>query len=190
MEKVPAPSPRGDRKVIERNRRSQMRALYSNLNSLVPHQSSREVISVSDQLGEATDYIKKLQIRLEKMKEKKLDLMGTDSSTKRNNFDYGGLINNNRGIIMNGSKSPRIEIHQMGSALSVSVITGLDCHFIFNEFIRILHQEQADIVNASYSVLQDTVFHTIHCQIGECGNRAERISERLKRFVSGSGGAF
>ncbi|XP_028777429.1 transcription factor bHLH162-like [Neltuma alba] len=182
MDNIPASSSGGDRKVIERNRRSQMRALCSQLSSLVPRQSSAEVISLSDQLGEATTYIKKLQIKLEKMQERKLSLMGINNEP---NFS-GNLSNNDGGMIM-GSKSPKVEIHQMGSALEVCVITGLDCQFIFNEFVRILHEEQADVVNASYSVVQDTVFHTIHCQIGECGNRAERISERLKRFAYGSG---
>ncbi|XP_054800709.1 transcription factor bHLH162-like [Prosopis cineraria] len=181
MESVPGASSRGDRKVIERNRRSQMRALYAKLNSLLPHQSSRESISLPDQLDEATTYIKKLQIRLEKLKEKKLNLVGTDN--KRN--AHGSQIHNG-GMIL-GSKSPKVETHQMGSALEVSVITGLDCQFIFNEFIRILHEEEAEVVNASYSVVHDAVFHIIHCQIGEYGNRAERMSERLKRFVYGSG---
>lgn len=81
------------------------------------------------------------------------------------NSNYASLVNNNNREIIMGSKSPKIEIHQMGSALSISVITALDCQFIFNDVIRILHEEQADIVSASYSVLQDAVFHTIHCQV-------------------------
>ncbi|XP_054800313.1 transcription factor bHLH162-like [Prosopis cineraria] len=187
MESIPASSSGGDRKAIERNRRSQMRTLCSQLSSLVPRQSPGEVISVSDQLGEAVTYIKKLQMKLEKMKEKKLSLMGI--SDEETNVDE--RQKKKRGIVM-GSKSPQVEIHQMGSTLEVSVISGLDCQFIFNEFIRILHEEEADVVNASYSVVQDTVFHAIHCQIGECDDsRSGRISERLKRFVYGSGsGAF
>ncbi|XP_028777428.1 transcription factor bHLH162-like [Neltuma alba] len=184
MENVPGTSSRCDRKVIERNRRSQMRALYSRLSSLVPRQTSKELISLPDQLGEATNYIKKLQIKLEKMQEKKLSLM--EINNEPDISVSGRLSYNNRGIIK-GSKSPKVEIHQMGSTLEVCVITGLDCQFIFNEFIRILHEEQADILSASYSVVQDTVFHNIHCQVGECGNRAGRISERLRRFVYGSG---
>ncbi|KAI9120850.1 hypothetical protein K1719_007883 [Acacia pycnantha] len=183
MENIRGTSSRGDRKMIERNRKSHMRALCSQLSSLVPHQTSKEIISLPDQLGEATNHIKKLQIKLEKMRNKKLSLMGINN----NEPDISGRQRyNNRGMVM-GSKSPKVEIHHMGSTLIVSVITGLDCQFIFNEFIRILHQEQADVVNASYSVVQDPVFHTIHCQIGECGERAGRISERLKRFMYGSG---
>ncbi|XP_054800732.1 transcription factor bHLH162-like [Prosopis cineraria] len=176
--KIQAASSRGDRKIIERDRRTQMRALYSKLNSLLPHQSSTELVSQSDQLEEAANYIKKIQIKLEKLNEKKLSLMGIENE----------LSNTcNRGTIILESKSPKVEIHQMGSALEVSVITGLDCQFIFNEFISILHEEEADVVHASYSVVHDAVFHTIHSQIGDGGNRAGRISERLKRFAYGSG---
>jgi len=46
MENNPSSS-RTDRKTIERNRRNQMKALYSQLNSLVPHQSSRVSIPPS-----------------------------------------------------------------------------------------------------------------------------------------------
>ena len=64
-----------------------------------------------------------------------------------------------------GFKSPRIEIQQMGSALVVVLITGLDSQFMFSETIRVLHEEGVDIVNASYNVIEDAVFHSIHCQV-------------------------
>ncbi|TKY71709.1 Transcription factor bHLH36 [Spatholobus suberectus] len=173
MENNPSPS-RVDRKFIERNRRNQMKALFRKLNSLVPHQRSKESISLPDQLEEATNYIKKLQINVEKMKDKKDMLLGIERSNARMN---GGK---------NGLKSPRIEIQQMGSALEVILITGLDSQFMFSETIRVLHEEGVDVVNASYKVIGDAVFHSIHCQDGESANGAARISERLKNFIHDS----
>ncbi|KAJ9168827.1 hypothetical protein P3X46_020311 [Hevea brasiliensis] len=168
-------SSRTDRKTIERNRRNQMKALYSKLNSLVPRQSSRESLSLPDQLDEAAKYIKKLQTNLEKMKERKESLMGTQ---ERPNTSVSS------GATMR-LRYPKIEIHEIGSALEVVLITGLDSQFMFNETIRVLHEEGAEIVNASFSVLDDTVFHTIHSKVGDsfpfCG--AASISERLKKFV-------
>ena len=64
-----------------------------------------------------------------------------------------------------GLKSPRIEIQQMGSALEVVLITGLDSQFMFGETIRVLHEEGVHVVNASYNVIEDEVFHSIHCQV-------------------------
>lgn len=123
----------------------------------------QELTSLPDQLDEAVTYIKKLQISLEKMKEKKNSLMGTERTTY-SHYSNAGSFSNSRGAIMS-LKSPHIEIHEMGSALEVVLITGLDCQFMFNETIRVLHEEGADIVNASFSAAEDTIFHTIHCQV-------------------------
>ncbi|WVZ22987.1 hypothetical protein V8G54_001531 [Vigna mungo] len=165
MENNPSSST-SDRKLIERNRRNQMKDLFSKLNSVLPHQSSR--------IGKAIDYIKNLQIKLEKMKEKKNNL--TD-------------IVRSRTATMNMElKSPQFKIQQMGSVLEVVLVTGLDFHFIFNETIRVLQEEGSDIVNASYTVVENAVLHKIHCQVDESANGASRISEKLKNLCQWSVG--
>ncbi|KAK8514045.1 hypothetical protein V6N11_064672 [Hibiscus sabdariffa] len=142
-----------------------MKALCFKLNSLVPHQSSREAASLPDQLDEAVNYIKSLKANLERMKEKK-----------------DGLT---------GSKSPQIQIQEMGSSsLVIAVNTGSNSQFIFNETIRLLHDERAEIANANFSVVDDdTVLLTIHFSTGEASPdyRAARISERLNKFVQDAG---
>ncbi|XWS15749.1 hypothetical protein CRYUN_Cryun34aG0028700 [Craigia yunnanensis] len=172
MENNPSSS-RTDRKLIERNRRNQMKALYSRLNSLVPHHNSREPASLPDQLEEAANYIKRLQTNLERMKERKDSLMGVEISTNTTRSS-------------SGPKSPEIQIHEMGSSLVIGLTTGANSQSIFNETIRILHEEGAEVVNASFSVVDDTVFHTIHLTVGETAPdyRATRISERLTNFVN------
>ncbi|KAK8349477.1 hypothetical protein E1A91_A06G135100v1 [Gossypium mustelinum] len=158
-----------DRKFIERNRRIQMKALYSKLNSLVPHHSSREAISLPDQLDEATNYIKRLKANLERMKEMKDGLRGLEERG-----------NTSRSY---GSKSPQIQIQEIGSSLAIALNTGFNSQFIFNETIRIVHEERAEVVNANFSVVDDdTVFHTIHLKTGE-PSTAARISQRLNKFV-------
>ncbi|KAG8385547.1 hypothetical protein BUALT_Bualt03G0056500 [Buddleja alternifolia] len=179
-------STKADRKTIEKNRRNQMKALYSQLTSLVPHQAPRvlqnipftpflEMISVSDQLEGATNYIKKLQVNLEKMKLKKKCLMGVGVSANSNSSSNNG-----------GAKLQNVDVRVKGSALEVVLITGLiNCQFMFSETIRVIHEEGADVVSASFSLQDNTVFHTIHSKIGDCGQEyvATRISERLRKFV-------
>lgn len=123
----------------------------------------QEVTSLTDQLDEAANYIKKLQTSLEKMKEKKHSLIGTE---RANMMSSTGPTTSSSGVPM-GVKSPQIEIRQMGLALEIVLITGLDFQFMFNEIIRALHEQGADIVNASFSVVEDTVFHTIHSQVSK-----------------------
>ncbi|KAG6638650.1 hypothetical protein CIPAW_10G049700 [Carya illinoinensis] len=163
-----------DRKTIERNRRNQMKALYSELNSLVPHQNSREGTSLPDQLDEAVTYIKKMQINLEKMNEKKDSLMGIDQKPNAGT--------NGSGMTLTAQlRSPQIEISEIGSALQVVLITGSDFKFMFNETIRVLHEEGAEIVNANFTIVDDIVYHTIHAK-SALGYEAARISERLKKI--------
>ncbi|XP_058752676.1 transcription factor bHLH162-like isoform X2 [Vicia villosa] len=119
-----------------------------------------------DRVEEATNYIKKLQISLEKMKEKKKFLLEIQRQKKL--------------MLL---KSPKIEIQQIGLTLEVVLITGLNSQFLLNETIRILNEEGVDIVNASYKVNEDTVFHSIHSQVQEFGNESARISERLNKFM-------
>ncbi|XP_048491256.1 transcription factor bHLH162 isoform X2 [Beta vulgaris subsp. vulgaris] len=144
-----------DRKTIEKNRRNHMKGLYSQLNSLVHHDvsSSRDSLPLPDQIDEATKYIKKLEENVMNLKEKKDSLVGVD-----------GKYSNIRGYSLN---SPvQIEVHEKGSAVEVILVTGLECQFVFTEAMRIVHEEHAEVVNASYSVVGTTVFHSIHAKGG------------------------
>ncbi|KAI5657097.1 hypothetical protein M9H77_25890 [Catharanthus roseus] len=171
MEQNPSSSCKVDRKTIEKNRRNHMKSLFSNLSSLVPHHS-REVLSLPDQLEEATNYIKKLQIKLERMRERRDNLAGS----VRMSSDAKARL-----------KRPRIEVNEMGgSVIEVILITGSDCQFMFTEVIRVLHEERAEIVRANYSVKDNTVFHIIHSKIAEFEayyGSAARVSERLRKIV-------
>lgn len=127
--------------------------------------------TLPDQLDEAANHIKQLRTNLEKMKEKKDSLMGIekpDAST-------------NRGMIV-GLRSPQIEIQEIGFVLKVVIITGLDFHFVFKETIRVLHEEGAEVIHAGFSVVEDTVFHTIHAKVGRF-NCFSLISGRLLRKI-------
>ncbi|PSS24634.1 Transcription factor bHLH36 like [Actinidia chinensis var. chinensis] len=169
-------NPRTDRKTIEKNRRNHMKDLCSKLHSLVPHHhTSREAMSLADHLGEASNYIKNLEKHLEKMRQKRDRLTGI---AKQNIASMSCAANV-------GLRPPQVEVHEMGSALEVVLVTGLNYKFMFKETIRLLHEEGAEIVNAGFSVVDDTVFHTIHSKVGESGlgSGAARISERLKKFA-------
>ncbi|KAF4356233.1 hypothetical protein G4B88_002845 [Cannabis sativa] len=196
-----------DRKITERNRRNQMKILYSNLNSLLPphnnnsqqqqqqtkRDSSVSSTSLPDQLDEAAKYIKKLQISIERMKEKRNSLLIDHNHNHNHNYDYDDHSNGNgNGNGNNGDgddmKLPHIEIHEMGLAVEIVLITGLDFKSLFYQTIRILHEEGFDILNASFYVSQNTVFHTIHSQKGEFASAtvgaSSRISERLNNFIN------
>ncbi|XP_042520947.1 transcription factor bHLH162-like [Macadamia integrifolia] len=166
--------PRTDRKTVERNRRNHMKTLYSNLSSLIPNQSSKEM-PLPEQLEEATNYIKRLENKLERLKEKKEHLMGIERLSK----------SMNSGMMVKLTAPPHIEIHDMGSALGVILVSEFDTQFMFYEIIRLLQEEGADVVSAKFSAVNQTYFHTIHSEVGESSldSGAARISNRLTKFV-------
>ncbi|MCD9638880.1 hypothetical protein HAX54_023044 [Datura stramonium] len=178
-------SSKADRKTIEKNRRNQMKDLYMKLNSLVHHDHhSKEFSSLPDQLEEAANYIKKLQVDLEKMRLRKQSLTAAGTRIISSNSSSTTAT----GRMERTLPLPHIEIHSVDSALEVALITELDYHFMFNDIIRMLNEEGVQVVNASYTLLGDTIFHTIHSKVGESTTSsgygaAARISEKLKQFV-------
>lgn len=121
----------------------------------------QEAIPLPNQLEEATNYIKKLQMKLEKMKEKKESLL--IANNHRLNF-----IKYRKMIERSSKSSPWFEIREVGTiALQVVLRTELDSEFSLTHIIRLLNEEGADIVNANYTVLEDVVIHTIHCEVSK-----------------------
>ncbi|KAI4333951.1 hypothetical protein L6164_018699 [Bauhinia variegata] len=167
-----------ERRIIEKNRRNQMKILYSKLNSLLPSYNSKETLPLPDQIDEAISYIKSLETKVKVAKEKKESLTRKRSHTCcSSSFETMGSL-----------KSPKIEIHEVGSSLQIVLISGLDSQFIFYEIIRILHEENIDVVSANSSLAGNSMSHVVHAQIGESSHQfgATKVSERLKRFVYGS----
>ncbi|KAJ0239385.1 Transcription factor bHLH162 [Hirschfeldia incana] len=172
-----------DRKTVEKNRRIQMKALYSELNSLLP-QTSRESLPLPDQLDEAANYIKKLQVDVEKKKERKRKLVATSALEKFNST--GSSLMSSSVDVSVLTKLPRIEIQETGPVLHIFLVTSLEYKFMFHEITRVITEESGvEITNAGYSIVDDAVFHTIHCKMEDCDYGAgSRISESLKKLVN------
>ncbi|XP_068337097.1 transcription factor bHLH162-like [Pyrus communis] len=180
-----------ERRVVEKNRRNLMKLLYSNLFSLLPNQNPKEPLTLPEQIDEAINYIKSKESKLQKSREKKESLVGTRKRSHATSFiNAESMEPKNLSIeSVRSTKAPQIQIHETGSTVEVVLTTGLDNHqFIFYEILRILDEEQADVVHASFSTLRDTVFHVVraemHKSVLDFG--AARITEKLNRFVNGS----
>ena len=115
----------------------------------------QEAIPLPDQIDEAVNYIKSLQAKLEKSKKNKETLSGTRKRphTCTNESNISTL------------KSPKIEIHEMGRALNVTLVTGHDDKFIFHEIIRLIHEEGVEVLSANFSVIGNSIFHAIHAKV-------------------------
>ncbi|PSS05709.1 Transcription factor bHLH36 like [Actinidia chinensis var. chinensis] len=169
-------TPKIERRLVEKNRRNHMKSLYSNLYSLLPNHVTKKVVPLPHQIDEVVSYIRSLQTKLEKSKERKETLSGTRKKLR-------ACINES----IPSLPSPKIEIHEMGYALNVTLVTGYDDKFLFHEIIRLIQEEGAEVLNANFSAVGNSIFHAVHAKAGEFMPNliVERVSSRLKEFVNG-----
>ncbi|WOK97782.1 transcription factor bHLH162 [Canna indica] len=165
------------RKIVEKNRRMQMKTLCMKLSSLIPKEhntSPKDMLTQQDHLEQATSYIKKLQKKIETMKQRRVPRMNIKESGK----DIGG------GLTM-GFQLPVVEVRHDDSNMEVVLISGLEKRFMFHEVISIIEEEGAEVINASFSVVGEKIFHIIHSQAisSRLGLEASRVTERLKKLL-------
>lgn len=165
-----------DRKTVEKNRRIHMKSLCFKLGSLIPKEekNTKDTISQHDHLEQAAVYIRNLKARIEKLKQRKKHAMGGESDDRQAECqvaDEFGL--------------PVIEVRCRESVLEVVLVTEQRKKFMFYEVIGVLTKEGAEVVNASFSVVSDKIFYTIHSQANssKIGLDASRVSERLKELM-------
>ncbi|KGN43623.1 transcription factor bHLH162 [Cucumis sativus] len=166
-----------ERRIIEKNRRNQMKNLCDQLKSLVPQQDSKEVsLALPDQIDVAIKYIKDLEKRVNSAKEKKNRLQGKNKSAI--NMDSSSSSSSS-------SSSPQLKINQMGKSLEIILSSGNDNQYLLCETLRILEEEGTEVVSASFSVSGNSVFHTIHAQLGDSMVEfgMTKATERLTRLV-------
>ncbi|THU45187.1 hypothetical protein C4D60_Mb02t15280 [Musa balbisiana] len=162
---------KAERKMAEKYRRLHMKTLYSKLSSIIPAEhrtTAKDIMTKQDNLDQATSYIKYLRERIEKLKQRRL----VQTSTARNEMGTGYLL-------------PIIEVKHQDLNLEILVISGANKSFMFHEVINVLEEEGAQVIHASFSVVGDKIYHTIHSQAvsTRIGLEASRVSERLKELV-------
>lgn len=107
-----------------------------------------------DQIDEAINYIKSLETKLKMYEEKKESLMGRKRSSPCTNIEATA-----------NPRAPQIEVREMGSTLQIVLITRPDNQFLFSEVIHILYEEQAEVLNASYSASGDSILHVVYAEV-------------------------
>lgn len=119
----------------------------------------QEPLSLPEQIDEAINYIKTLESNMQKLKQKRDNLK---IGRKRS---YELCSSTRSAAATSTAKSPQIQIQWIGSTLEVVLGTGLHNQFIFYDIIRILDQEQADVVHASFSASGDSILHLVRAEV-------------------------
>ncbi|KAK1302174.1 hypothetical protein QJS10_CPB12g00938 [Acorus calamus] len=125
-----------------------------------------------DRLDKTTEYIQSLQDKLKVLKERKEYII----------YGSGGTSSS---ALATMATPPHIEIHDLGPAMEVIAISSPSERFVFYDMVIVLEEEGVEVLNASFSVLDDKVFYTVHSLVPESRSEFEmsRILERLKRLI-------
>ncbi|XP_062119542.1 transcription factor bHLH36-like [Humulus lupulus] len=145
---------------IEKQRRQEMSNLYASLRSLIPLQYLKGKRSTSDQMHEATKYIKDLEIKIEKMSAKRDSLKKLSdpsdiiaSHDQNNNFEK--------------LESTKISLRHCGKTRSVEVLvnTAFSSEGLSLErILRALAAEGFDVISCVSAKVNQRFLHTIQSQ--------------------------
>ncbi|XP_052140983.1 transcription factor bHLH168-like [Oryza glaberrima] len=185
-----------ERKDVEKNRRLHMKGLCLKLSSLIPAaaprrhhhhystssssppSSTKEAVTQLDHLEQAAAYIKQLKGRIDELKKRKQQAAALTTSTS--NGRGGGM--------------PVVEVRCQDGTLDVVVVSEAigeerererERAVRLHEVIGVLEEEGAEVVNASFSVVGDKIFYTLHSQAlcSRIGLDASRVSHRLRNLL-------
>ncbi|CAM0879385.1 unnamed protein product [Alopecurus aequalis] len=180
-----------ERKDVEKNRRLHMKGLCLKLSSLVPptsthhirhypsnsnSSSNKDTITQLDQLDSAAAYIKQLKGRIDDLKRRK----------ERGVAGAGCSSSSSAGNNKASTALPVIEVRHQESTLDVALVSEAGKPFKLHEVIAVLEQEGAEVVSASFSLVADKIFYTLHSQAlcPRIGLDADRVSHRLHALAA------
>ncbi|XP_062191458.1 transcription factor bHLH167-like [Phragmites australis] len=186
-----------ERKDVEKNRRLHMKGLCLKLSSLIPpaakHASllseaasaaaasnpNKDTVTQLDHLDNAAAYIKQLKERIDELKRRKES--GGHGGFRSSSYEGTSATAATTGAV----RMPVIEVRYQHATLDVVLISEAGRPFKLHEVITVLEQEGAEVVSASFSVIGDKIFYTIHSQAlsSRIGLEPSRVSERLQDLL-------
>ncbi|GJS13121.1 putative reverse transcriptase domain-containing protein [Tanacetum coccineum] len=160
-----------ERKVIEKNRRNEMKFLYSQLLSLLPdHVTSKGCSQMSDRVNNAIQYIQILKVNLAKSKDKKEALLN-----RKRLHAYAS----SESQVISTSQSLNIQIHDISPDVDVVLITGLKDHSIYCDILRFLDEYSTEIeITEMYKRLNELFVRSSSTRASSCMVDKEIINLR------------
>ncbi|KAI4964273.1 hypothetical protein ZWY2020_006775 [Hordeum vulgare] len=186
-----------ERKDVEKNRRLHMKGLCLKLSSLIPAASphhhlrhyspssssssppstNKDAATQLDQLDSAAAYINQLRARIDGLKRRKQAALSGGCSSSVSAGDYKPQT---------AAALPVIEVRHRDGTLDVALASEAGRPFRLHEVIAVMEQEGAEVVSASFSVVGDKIFYTVHSQAlcPRIGLDAGRVAHRLRGLAA------
>ncbi|XP_074318979.1 transcription factor bHLH36-like [Silene latifolia] len=143
---------------IERQRRMEMSSLFDSLRSVIPPNDSKGRKSITDQLEEATNYIKDLEKNVKELGDKRDQLKQSIQSSSSGRYELGGS---------SGSSPPyTVAIRQFVGGLEIEISVKYDENeFLLSTAIQVALEEGLDVVSSTSAKFHERFIHSIQCEI-------------------------
>ncbi|KMT10566.1 hypothetical protein BVRB_5g116890 isoform A [Beta vulgaris subsp. vulgaris] len=181
---IPSSSKRLEKSIAQKSWRNRITELCSDLTSIIPpqHFQSKNMVSQADQIEQATNYIVELRERVDNLNKSKeqLKLLVNQEETSIN--QQNAILND---ATVANPRFPIVEVKDLGSSLAVQLVIEQGYDIKLHEIIRVLEDEGAEVVNATYSTSGNNIIHTLHAKArsSRVGVEASRVYERLHDLV-------
>ncbi|KAK9672709.1 hypothetical protein RND81_12G118900 [Saponaria officinalis] len=142
----------------ERQRRQEMSTLFDSLRSVIPahHLKGR---SITDNLGEATNYIKDLEKNVKELGEKRDELKKSiRSTTSSSNRELGGSSNS--------SPPYNVVIRQFTGGLEIEICVKYDdAQFLLSTALHVVFEEGLEVVSSTSTKFHERFIHSVQCEV-------------------------
>uniref|UniRef100_A0A8R7TPU8 BHLH domain-containing protein n=1 Tax=Triticum urartu TaxID=4572 RepID=A0A8R7TPU8_TRIUA len=141
--------------------------------------SVQDAATQLDQLDSATAYIKQLKGRIDHLKRRKQAVFSGGTAGCSSSVSAGDYKAQTAAL-------PVIEVRHQDGTLDVALASEAGRPFRLHQVIAVLEQEGAEVLSASFSVVGDKIFYTLHSQAlcPRIGLEAGRAAHRLRGLAA------
>ncbi|XP_038686881.1 transcription factor bHLH118-like [Tripterygium wilfordii] len=162
---------------IERQRRREMATLYKSLKSLLPHEILKGKRSTSDQIQEAVNYIKRLEIKIEGLGDKRDGL-------KRSLLSNSSSSSSNYAFLEECSSDQLFIVMVEPCLVGIRVIINTKLGVPFSRFLHLLVGEELSVISYTSSKVNQRMLHSVDCQVSD--GRSIDVSELQQKLTNSS----
>lgn len=149
-------------KMVERQRRKEMKELFSRLRSLLPEENIRGKRAESEQLLESVNYVRYLQQKVEELSAERQKMKVNSDQNAKVSFSkfpsktppFGG----------SDRDCPAFNIKSVGSGVQIWT-NSLEHEIVYSDILLALEDGGLEVVSASSSAVKNRVYHTIHAKV-------------------------
>jgi len=148
-------------KMIERQRRKEMKVLFSRLISLLPEENLRGKRTVSEQVLEAENYVCHLQQKIEDLSAQREKMKVNSGQNEKVSLEK--FCNKTQAFGGSDRQYPAVKINSVGSGVQIWTNT-LEHEIVYSDIILALEEGGLEVVTAASSAINSRAYHTIHAK--------------------------